>query len=132
MPWWAKEKTKFAAFNARSETAHKSGAFRDTFKTKRCLIPADGYYEWTKNEEDGKKVPWCITLPDWQSFAFAGLWAHNENLGITSCAILTAEAAPQMLNDNRGAELSGYRVGRQVNSPCYSGADAIGPVDPDD
>lgn len=96
VPWWAKEKTKFAAFNARSETAYKSGAFRDAFKSKRCLIPADGYYEWTKNEEDGKKDPWCITLPDWQPFAFAGLWAHNEHLGITSCTILTADAAPQI------------------------------------
>lgn len=164
VPWWAKEKPKFAAFNARSETAHKSGAFRDAFKSKRCLIPADGYYEWTKNAEDGKKDPWCITLPDWQPFAFAGLWAHNENLGITSCTILTATAAPQiahlhdrmpvildpkrfaewvdpetgvdearrMLNDNRGSELAGYRVGRQVNSSRYSGADAIEPVEPQD
>lgn len=96
VPFWAKEKTKFAAFNARSETAYKSGAFRDAFKSKRCLIPADGYYEWTKNEEDGGKDPWCITLPDWQPFAFAGLWAHNEHLGITSCTILTAEAAPEI------------------------------------
>lgn len=96
VPWWAKEKTKFAAFNARSETAYKSGAFRDAFKSKRCLIPADGYYEWTKNAEDGKKDPWCITLPDWQPFAFAGLWAQNDHLGITSCTILTAPAAPEI------------------------------------
>lgn len=96
VPRWAREKPKFATFNARSETAYKSGAFRDAFKSKRCLIPADGYYEWTKNEEDGKKDPWCITLPDWQPFAFAGLWAHNEHLGVTSCTILTAEATPEI------------------------------------
>ncbi|MEM7216676.1 MAG: SOS response-associated peptidase, partial [Pseudomonadota bacterium] len=96
VPWWAKELPKWTLFNARSEDVHKKNSFRDAFKSKRCLIPADGYYEWTKNEEDGKKDPHCITLPDWEPFAFAGLWAHNDNLGVTSCTILTAAAAPEI------------------------------------
>ena len=90
VPWWAKEMPKFATFNARSETVHKSGAFRDAFKSKRCLIPASGYYEWTKNADDQGKDPWAIHLPDWEPFAFAGLWARNDNLDVTSCSIITA------------------------------------------
>ncbi len=97
VPHWAKEiSSKFPAFNARCETAHEKPSFRDGFKTKRCLIPADGYYEWIKNSDDGGKDPHCITLPDWEPFAFAGLWAHNPTLDVTSCTILTAAAAPEI------------------------------------
>ena len=92
VPFWAKEMPKWALFNARSEDAYKKPAFRDAFKHKRCLIPADGFYEWTK-AEDGGKDPHLIHLPDCKPFAFAGLWAHNDNLDITSCTILTAPAA---------------------------------------
>ena len=100
VPFWAKEMPKYTLFNARSEDAHTKPAFRDAFKSKRCLIPADGYYEWTKNAEDGGKEPWAIHLPDWHPFAFAGLWAHNDHLDVTSCTILTA-ATP------KGIEISG-------------------------
>ena len=95
VPHWAKEMPKYTLFNARSEDAHQKPAFRDAFKWKRCLIPADGYYEWTKGE-DGGKDPHYIFLPDHQPFAFAGLWAINETLGVTSCTILTAAAAPEI------------------------------------
>ena len=93
VPHWAKEIPKYTLFNARSEDAYKKPSFRDAFKSKRCLIPADGYYEWTKGEE-GNKDPHYITLPDDQPFSFAGLWAHNTNLEepVTSCTILTAAA----------------------------------------
>ncbi len=91
VPHWAKEIPKYTLFNARSEDAHQKPSFRDAFKSGRCLIPADGYYEWTKGE-DGGKDPHCITLPDWEPFAFAGMWTHNKALGITSCTILTAAA----------------------------------------
>ena len=91
VPFWAKEISKYPMFNARSETAREKPSFRDAFKTKRCLILADGYYEWTK-AKDGNKDPWYITLPDKKPFMFAGLWAHNTHLDITSCTILTAPA----------------------------------------
>lgn len=91
VPFWAKEIPKWAMFNARSEDAEKKPAFREAFKSKRCLIPADGFYEWTK-ADDGKKDPWFIHLPETKPFSFAGLWAHNDNLGVTSCTILTAAA----------------------------------------
>lgn len=97
VPHWAKELTsKWPMFNARSEDAHKKPAFRDAYKWGRCLIPADGYYEWTKNDDDGKKDPHLIHLPDFQPFAFAGLSTYNEALDIHSCTILTAAAVPEI------------------------------------
>jgi len=96
VPHWAKERPKFAMFNARSEEAADKPAFRDAFKSKRCLIPADGFYEWTKNAEDGGKDPWFIHLPGEQPFSFAGLWAYNSALDITSCTIMTAAAENPM------------------------------------
>ncbi|MEO5326189.1 SOS response-associated peptidase [Mesorhizobium sp. CC13] len=98
VPWWAKEMPKGAMFNARSETADTSGAFKDAFKSKRCLIPADGFYEWTQSPADKGRDPWYIFLPDHRPFSFAGLWAHNDNLGITSCTILTAPAQDPMVS----------------------------------
>jgi putative SOS response-associated peptidase YedK len=89
VPWWAKEMPKGNMFNARSETVETSGAFKDAFKNSRCLIPADGFYEWTKSPADGKSDPWHIFLPEHKPFSFAGLWAHNKKLNIVSCAIIT-------------------------------------------
>lgn len=93
VPFWAKEMPKYPTFNARSETAHEKSSFRESMKSKRCLIPADGYYEWTK-AEDGGKDPHYIYLLENRPFLFAGLWAYNANLDITSCTILTAPADP--------------------------------------
>jgi putative SOS response-associated peptidase YedK len=92
VPWWEKQMPKAATFNARSETVETSGSFKDAFKSKRCLIPADGFYEWTKNPADGGRDPWHIFLPGPSPFSFAGLWAHNQKLGVTSCTIITAAA----------------------------------------
>lgn len=96
VPHWAKELPKAAMFNARIETIDTSPAFRDAFKARRCLIPADGYFEWTTNAEDGKKDPWLLEMPDGQPFSFAGVWAHNDNLGVTSCTIITAPAVEEI------------------------------------
>ena len=63
VPWWAKEMPKQPMFNAGFETADTGGAFKDAWKSKRCLVPADGLYEWTKNAEDGGRDPWFIHLP---------------------------------------------------------------------
>ena len=92
VPFFAKELPTATMFNARIETIDTSGAFREPFKKRRCLIPADGYFEWTTSPEDGKKDPWLLQLPDCRPFSFAGLWAHNDNLGVTSCTIITAPA----------------------------------------
>ncbi|WP_425665449.1 SOS response-associated peptidase [Sinorhizobium fredii] len=68
VPFWAKEMPKHPTFNARSEEADVKSSFKDSFKAKRCLIPADGFYEWTKGE-DGGKDPWFIHLPDRKPFS---------------------------------------------------------------
>ncbi|UNK36598.1 SOS response-associated peptidase [Shinella sp. H4-D48] len=93
VPHWAKDMPKAAMFNARIETVDSSPAFREAFKTKRCLIPADGFYEWTK-ALDGGKDPWLIQMPGGAPYAFAGLWAHNTRMEapVTSCTIITAPA----------------------------------------
>jgi putative SOS response-associated peptidase YedK len=96
VPWWAKEIPKQLMINARIETVDTSGAVKDAFRLKRCLIPGDGFYEWTVNEADKGKDPWHIFLPDHEPFSFAGLWAHNDKLDITSCTIITMPAGDPM------------------------------------
>tara|TARA_R110002124_G_scaffold16882_7_gene71449 strand:+ start:13043 stop:13732 length:690 start_codon:yes stop_codon:yes gene_type:complete len=96
VPFFAKDLPKAAMFNARIETIDTSGAFREGFKSRRCLIPADGYFEWTVSDKDGKKDPWLLQMPRAAGFSFAGIWAHNDNLGVTSCAIITAPAVPEI------------------------------------
>ncbi len=94
VPFWAKDKKiGYKTINARSETAAKSPAYRAAFKYRRCLIPADGFYEWLKKEKE--KQPYLFHMADWSNFAFAGLWEHWEGKDgevIESCSILTTEA----------------------------------------
>lgn len=98
VPFFAKEVGKLTTFNARIETVDTSGLFREPFKRWRALIPADGYFEWTTNAEDGKKDPWLLQLPGGEGFSFAGLCAHNDNIdgGLDSCTIITAPALPDI------------------------------------
>ena len=93
VPFWVKEKMKQVLINARSETVADKPSFKHSYKSKRCLIPASSYYEWT-GPEHKVKLPHNIHLPDYEPFFFAGLWAHNNNLKETSCTILTCEAHP--------------------------------------
>jgi putative SOS response-associated peptidase YedK len=76
--------------NARAETVAEAPAFRDAFQTHRCLVIADGFYEWQETET-GKKPVW-ITRPSPGPFAFAGLWARarrQDGSAVHSCAIVT-------------------------------------------
>jgi len=94
IPSWAKDaKIGNQLINARSETVATKPAFRSAFRKRRCLMPADGFYEWKK--EGTKKQPFYIHLKDGGPFAFAALWEewHDEHgEPIQSCTILTAEA----------------------------------------
>jgi putative SOS response-associated peptidase YedK len=73
LPYWTKEPTRARRpINARSETAAKSGMFRRALERRRCLVPADAFYEWKVVE--GGKQPYAIARQDGQSIAFAGLW----------------------------------------------------------
>jgi len=97
VPFWAKDVSIGSKLiNARSETAASKPSFRNAFKKRRCLIPANGFYEWQKVK--GKKQPMFLTLPDNSPFAFAGLWEIWDNKGkneiaYRSCTILTREAS---------------------------------------
>jgi len=72
IPSWAKDSSTAASMtNARSETAATKPAFRDALKSRRCLIPADGFYECTRTGKT--KQPYCFEINEGQLFAFAGL-----------------------------------------------------------
>ncbi len=76
IPSWVKEvKPGKPLINARGETVAEKPSFRNAMKRRRCLIPADGFYEW-QGDVPGKKQPWFIHRPDDGLFAFAGLWEH--------------------------------------------------------
>ena len=89
-PTWAtKEKSPPALINARGETLDEKVSFKGLLE-QRCLVPADGYYEWLAIE--GKKVPYYIQLRPVRPLAFAGLWQQRD--GVLSFTIVTVAAAP--------------------------------------
>ena len=74
IPSWAKdERIAAKLFNARAETLATSGAFRESFKRRRCIVPADGFYEWQRSA--GVRQPFLIHRADGAPLAFAGLWS---------------------------------------------------------
>jgi putative SOS response-associated peptidase YedK len=90
IPSWAKDPSVAGTINARSETASTKPAFADPLKFRRCLIPADGFYEWKR--ASGLKQPYCFEVGDGEMFAFAGLWDRWKSANgdwIRSCSILT-------------------------------------------
>ena len=94
VPSWADDPEIGARMiNARSETAPEKPSFRRAFRGQRCLIAADGFYEWKR--EDGGKQPYYFRMQDGRPFAFAGLWESWEKGGdgaLRTCAILTTRA----------------------------------------
>ena len=78
IPHWADgEKIGSKLINARSETAARKPAFREAWRKRRCLVPADGFYEWNHlNHGTDRKQPFHFHLPDHSLFCFAGLWEH--------------------------------------------------------
>jgi putative SOS response-associated peptidase YedK len=90
IPFWAKDPGLGARLiNARSETVADKPAFRAAFRRRRCLVPADGFFEWQK--QNGKQ-PFFIRLKNGRPFAFAGLWERwqgEEGSAIESCTLLT-------------------------------------------
>jgi len=101
VPSWAKERGGSAPLiNARGETVAEKPSFRSAYANRRCLILADGFYEW-KKAGMGEKQPYRIALPEDAAFAFAGIWeswhgAQGELL--ESCAIITTVASEQIVD----------------------------------
>lgn len=94
IPSWAKERAIGARLiNARAETVSEKPSFRSAFRHRRCLVVADGFYEWQRQE--GKKQPFYFRLQDKKAFGFAGLrehWQAPDGEVIESCTILTTAA----------------------------------------
>jgi putative SOS response-associated peptidase YedK len=94
IPSWAKDPAMGAKLiNARAETVAEKPSFRSAFRHRRCLVIADGFYEWRRQE--GKKQPFYFRLQNGQPFAFAGLWERWQDPkgeAIASCTILTTAA----------------------------------------
>jgi len=95
--FWAKDpSTGNRMINARSETVDSKPSFRNAFRKRRCLIPADGFYEW--KGQTGQKQPMFITLPGEKPFVFAGLWEIWDDKGnaeqpLYTCTIITTDAS---------------------------------------
>ena len=100
VPFWAKDPTIGSRMiNARSETVDSKPSFRNAFRKRRCLIPADGFYEW--KGQAGRKQPMFITLPGEKPFGFAGLWEVWDDKGkaekpLYTCTIITTDASPSI------------------------------------
>jgi putative SOS response-associated peptidase YedK len=99
VPHWAKDpSTGYKMINARAESLAERPAYRDAFERRRCLIVADGFYEW-QPQPGRRKQPWWITRADGSPFAFAGLWAiwHGPgDLVLRTCTIVTTEASSSL------------------------------------
>jgi putative SOS response-associated peptidase YedK len=97
IPSWAKEtRVGYRMINARAETVADKPAYRAAFRRRRCLIPADGFYEWQQTATG--KQPWYIRMKQGGVFAFAGLWEHWEGKDevVESCSIIVTEANAQV------------------------------------
>jgi putative SOS response-associated peptidase YedK len=101
--WWNKPGLPTLTFNARSEEAAVKPMWRQSYRSRRCLMPAQGWYEWNAQEQavspSGRKVkqPYYIHSPDDSVLAFAGLWSSwqgPDGQDVLSCALLTTAAAP--------------------------------------
>lgn len=159
IPAWYKTPTDGPLLiNARAETIAEKPAFREACRMRRCVIPATGFYEWTK-DADGNRLPWYIAPPD-GPIAFAGVWQVWDKgpSPIASCAIVTVGAAGPMAGihhrmpvslaeeeialwlgeQGKGAatlmkpapedRFTFHRVGTAVNSNRAVGADLIEPL----
>ncbi len=96
-PFADSENIGYKMINARSETIDAKPSFKKAFQRKRCLIPANGFYEWKKMEDSSIKLPFYIRLLNKELFAFAGIferWTGSDNSELFSYSIITTEANP--------------------------------------
>lgn len=105
MPHWAKEDSiGYKLINARAETIAEKTSFKDSFKHRRCLVLADGFYEWRKTEKKGVKIPMRFVLNNGEAFALAGLWdmwqkQNGDNLFSFTIITTTANGLIEEIHD---------------------------------
>jgi putative SOS response-associated peptidase YedK len=161
IPFWAKDKSiGNRMINARAETVAEKPAFRAAYRRRRCLVLADGFYEWHKEGEG--KTPYFISLASGEPFAFAGLWENwqskESDESIQSATLLTAaaddfmatlhhrmpvilvpDAADRWLEGDddvvdyalrHGPELKAWPVDHRVNNPRNEGVNLIDAAGP--
>ena len=144
VPFWAKDIAGgYKMINARAETIAEKPAFRHAFQQRRCLVVADGFYEWAKTPT-GRKQPYFITVAGDQLFAFAGLWESWNSPGgerIQSCTIAVTQANDMLrpIHDRMPAILDGDHFDSWLDTKAplaeakallrpYPGAMALFPV----
>ena len=159
IPYWSKERK--GIINARVETIEQKASFSDSFEKRRCLIFADGFYEWERNGKISQ--PYYFQMKDGAPFAFAGIWDNwkNEGSTITSCAIITTTAnkllaeihhrmpvilgsesydlwltgrtpdAKSLLTPFPASEMTSHRVSRDVNDTKIDDEHLVQPSDTD-
>lgn len=134
VPFWAKDPSiGYKMINARSETVAQKPAFKQSFARRRCLIPADSFYEWMK---DGpRKRLFNIGMKDDSVFAFAGLWDSWEppdGPPVESCTILTtaANSLVSALHDRMPVILPPEHYEAWLNAPASEASSSLLPVDP--
>jgi putative SOS response-associated peptidase YedK len=102
VPFWAKDPSAGnRMINARAETVTTKNAYRKAFRTRRCIIPADAFYEWKKIPGQKAKQPMLIERPDGEPMAFAGLWEvwrdpNTPGQELHSCTVITGPANEKM------------------------------------
>jgi putative SOS response-associated peptidase YedK len=132
IPSWAKDaKIGNRLINARGETVATMPSFRSAFKARRCLVPADGFYEWHKLASGGKQ-PFYLHFGDRRPFAFAGLWEHWQSPDgelVDSYTILTtgANAVMKPIHDRMPVILDPADYDRWLD-PTRHQADALAPL----
>jgi len=154
VPHWMKSRPKTRPINARSETAAEKPFFRTSIRRRRCLVPANGFYEW--KQSGSPKQPWYFRLAESEIMAFAGLWDSwiHDGKAVETFAILTTAANDALrpvhdrmpvildqraydnwLNDGNLAllrpyagRMTGYPVDRAINSTGHEGPDLLKPV----
>jgi putative SOS response-associated peptidase YedK len=97
IPSWSTEGKGF--INARAETLEEKPSFSESFRLRRCLIPADGFFEWKRTGRE--KRPFYFQVNDEMPFTFAGIWDTWSNRGdlVSSCAIITTTAANELVGE---------------------------------
>lgn len=120
VPFWAKDpKIGARMINARAETVSEKPAFRAAYKQRRCVVPADGYYEW--HTEAGVKTPWYIVREDGGPMGFAGLWERwgDGDDALETFTILTTASAGRIgrLHDRMPVVVDGPRADNWLAGP---------------